>query len=125
MNLGLLADGNHLGALTVEERKQVVESFLRAAVLAVPGARKNSMNAHTRPSYVLGIVKDKGQPLQLVNAFEKPVISNNGHTEPSIATLKQHHEQLKKTWNIKPVLEIAIPEKDLDTFCQEITSHVN
>ena len=125
LNLGLLADSSHLGALTVEERKRVVESFLRAAVLAVPGARKNSMNAHTRPSYVLGIVKDKGQPLQLVNAFEKPVISKNGHTEPSIAALKQHHEQLKKTWNIKPVLEIVIPEKDLDTFCKEITSHVN
>ncbi len=125
LNLGLLADSSHLGALTVEERKRVVESFLRAAVLAVPGARKNSMNAHTLPSYVLGIVKDKGQPLQLVNAFEKPVISKNGHTEPSIAALKQHHEQLKKTWNIKPVLEIVIPEKDLDTFCKEITSHVN
>ena len=38
--------------------------------LAVPGPRKNSMNAHTFPGYVLGLVKDKGQPLQLVNAFK-------------------------------------------------------
>ncbi len=50
-----------------------MDTFLRAAILAVPGARKNSMNAHTLPGYVLGLVKDKGQPLQLINAFEKPV----------------------------------------------------
>jgi CRISPR system Cascade subunit CasC len=91
----------------------------------VPGARKNSMNAHTLPSYVLGIVKDKGQPLQLVNAFEKPVISKNGQTETSIATLKQHHEHLKKTWNIeKATFEKAIPDVDLSTFCKEIIDHV-
>ena len=31
------------------------------------------MNAHTVPGFVLGLVKDKGQPLQLINAFEKPL----------------------------------------------------
>ena len=74
LNLDLLADTDHLGALSEAERRSVVETFLRAAILAVPGARKNSMNAHTLPGYVLGLVKDKGQPLQLINAFEKPVI---------------------------------------------------
>ena len=49
LNLGLLADADHLGALSAEERGAVVDTFLRAAILAVPGARKNSMNAHTRP----------------------------------------------------------------------------
>ena len=54
------------------------------------------------PGYVLGLVKDKGQPLQLVNAFEKPVSSKNGLMDASIAALKEHHEHLKKTWGIKP-----------------------
>jgi len=124
MNLGLLADAAHLGALTPAERKEVVGTFLRAAILAVPGARKNSMNANTLPGYVLGLVKDKGQPLQLVNAFERPVSSKNGLIDESIAKLKEHHEQLKKTWGIKPVLEKSIPETDLDTFCKEIVAHV-
>ena len=69
-----------------ETRRQIMDAFIRAVVLAVPGARKNSMNAHTLPGYVLGLVKDKGQPLQLVNAFEKPVFSKNGlvgHPSPS------------------------------------------
>jgi CRISPR system Cascade subunit CasC len=124
LNLGLLADADHLAALTPADRKKVVKTFLNAGVLAVPGARKNSMNAHTLPCYVLGLVKDKGQPLQLVNAFEKPVASKNGIVDASITALKEHHDQLKKTWGIKPVIEKAIPDTDLDTFCTEILAHV-
>ena len=124
LNLGLLSDNSHLGALSAEDRRRVVDAFLRASVLAVPGARKNSMNANTLPGYVLGLVKDQGQPLQLINAFEKPVACKNGLMEASIAALKEHHEQLKRTWGIKPSAEIAIPDKPLDEFCEEILHHV-
>ncbi len=44
--------------------------------------------------------------------------------EASVAVLKEHHKQLKKTWGIKPSLEVAIPDKSLDQFCKEILSHV-
>ncbi len=125
LNLDLLADAAHLGALTPGDRKEVVKTFVQASVLAVPGARKNSMNAHTLPCYVLGLVKDTGQPLQLVNAFEKPIASKNGITDTSIAVLKEHHDQLKKTWGIKTVVEKAIPDTDVDTFCKEIVAHVS
>jgi CRISPR system Cascade subunit CasC len=124
LNLGLLADADHLGALSAEERGAIVDTFLRAAILAVPGARKNSMNAHTVPGYVLGLVKDKGQPLQLINAFEKPMSSRNGLMEVSIAELEKHHKSLKETWDVKTVAEVAIPEKTLDVFCKEIIAHV-
>lgn len=125
LNLGLLADGEHLGNLSADERRAVVDAFLRATILAVPGARKNSMNAHTLPGYVLGLVKDKGQPVQLVNAFEKPVNSRSGLLPASIDELKRHHEELKTTWGIQPVLERAIPETNIDTFCKEIVAHVD
>jgi len=124
LNLGLLRDDDHLGALSAKDRQTVMDTFLRAAILAVPSARKNSMNASTLPGYVLGLVKDTGQPLQLINAFEKPVSSKNGMMETSIATLKEHHEQLKKTWGITPSVEVAIPDMPLDQFCKEILSHV-
>lgn len=125
LNLDLLADSAHLGALSAAERKSVVETFLRAAILAVPGARKNSMNAHTLPGYVLGLVKDKGQPLQLINAFEKPIPAKNGIMDASVVALREHHEQLKKTWGITPVAEAAIPDKTLNVFCGEILRHVS
>jgi CRISPR system Cascade subunit CasC len=127
LNLGLLADDEHLGKLSADERRAVVDAFVRATIQAVPSARKNSMNANTLPCYVLGLVKDKGQPLQLVNAFEQavsPEKKGDGITAASIAKLKAHHEQLKKTWGIKPVLERSIPDTDLDTFCKEIVAHV-
>lgn len=130
LNLDLLWNGKkdrpgHLEILSVEERKNVVDTFLRATILAVPGARKNSMNAHTLPGYVLGIVKEKGQPLQLVNAFESPVKSTgDGLLQRSIEVLKDHHEQLKKTWNIQTAKEVTIPDVSLDTFCQEIITYV-
>lgn len=121
LNLGLLK--RHLAALSGDELKKVVDAFLRAAVLAVPGARKNSMNAHTLPAYVLGIVKDQGQPIQLINAFEKPIQSKNGIIDASVDALKVHHAQLKKTWNIQTAVEVAIPDVDLDTFCKELVKH--
>ena len=124
LNLGLLSDKDHLEALSAVERRRVVDAFIRASILAVPAARKNSMNAHTLPGYVLGLVRDKGQPVQLINAFEKPVFSRSGLLETSIDALKNHHEQLKTTWGIQPILEVAIPDKPLDEFCKEILTHV-
>jgi len=124
LNLGMLWNKEHLEVLSVEDRRRVVDAFLRASILAIPGARKNSMNAHTLPSFVLGLVRDKAQPLQLINAFEKPVNSKNGLMEVSIGALKEHHEQSKKTWGIQPVLEISIPDKPLDEFCKEMLAHV-
>jgi CRISPR system Cascade subunit CasC len=124
LNLGLLEDGGHLGALSSEDLRTVVDTFLQAAILAVPGARKNSMNAHTLPGYVLGLVREKCQPLQLVNAFEKPVSSKNGIMEASVAALKHHHEQLKTTWGIQTSVEVAIPDRPLAQFCEEILHHV-
>ena len=49
LNLDLLADRQHLGGLAAEDRRAVVDAFLRAAVVAVPGARRNTMNADTAP----------------------------------------------------------------------------
>jgi len=120
LNLDLLFDNNHLAALKSDERRAVVDAFLRAVLLAVPGARKNSMNSNTEVGYALGIVKTHGQPLQLVNAFEEPVASKNGFLAKSVDKLKAHHERLKNTWNIKTAVEVAIPDTDLDTFCKKI-----
>lgn len=124
LNVGLLEDGHHLGALSREDRRMVVDTFLRAALLAVPTGRRNSMNANTLPGYVLGLVREHGQPLQLVNAFEKPVFSKRGLMEASVAALVEHHKKLNETWDIHPALEVSIPDKPLGQFCDEILSHV-
>lgn len=125
LNLDLLADDAHLARLSAEERRQVVDAFVRATLLAVPGARKNSMNAHTRPGYVLGTFKSAGQPVQLVNAFEEPVRPKSGLMEGSWEKLQAHHAFLKSTWGIVCDTEVAIPDTNLNAFCQALTQHVS
>ncbi|XOV70441.1 MAG: type I-E CRISPR-associated protein Cas7/Cse4/CasC [Verrucomicrobiota bacterium] len=124
VNLGLLADEAHLAKLSVEERRKVVDGFIRATLEAVPGARKNSMNANTRPGFVLGIYKSTGQPLQLVNAFESPVRAKSGLLEASVEALKAHHTKLKETWDITCDAEVILPDINLNAFCEALTQNV-
>ncbi len=86
-----------------DDRKALLRAFITAILTSVPGARKNSMNGNTAPVEVLGIRKDKGQPLQLVNAFEAPVEGKvkgkaTGFASPSKTAMESHFDELEKTW---------------------------
>lgn len=125
VNLDMLADNAHLGGLSVDERREILRVFLRACLMALPDkGRKNSMNAWVLPSYVLGVAKHRGQPIQLVNAFEKPVNSGAGLVEKSVAALREHFASLKRTWNIETAEEVELPPADLETFCRTLVQHV-
>lgn len=123
LNLDLLKDQDHLAALTEVELKDVVKCFIQASLEAVPSARQNSQNANVRPSYVLGIVKDHGQPIQLVNAFAKP-ITGPDILGKSIAALQLELAQLKQMWCVSHTTEVNIPESNLEQFLTSLTSHV-
>jgi CRISPR system Cascade subunit CasC len=88
LNLDMLAKDDHLGDITLKDgkversvktRQQVVKTFIESTIQAIPGARKTTMNGNTLPAYVLGIVREKGHPIQLVNAFEEAIRSNQGY----------------------------------------------
>jgi CRISPR system Cascade subunit CasC len=100
LNLNMLADGDHLESMSKEERHEVVRTFLEATIKAIPGARKNTMNGNTLPVYVLGIVREKGHPIQLVNAFESPVRpSKEGFAVKSIQLMNSEYFDLKERQN--------------------------
>lgn len=124
INLDLLADKDHLAKLSPAERRKVVDAFIRATLLAVPGARKNSMNAHTLPGFVLGTFKSAGQPVQLVNAFENPVRPRSGLLDASVEALKAHHSKLKETWGLTCDAEAIVPDVNLNAFSEALTKHV-
>ena len=124
LNLGMLADDDHLGSMTQEERKSVVRTFVEATIKAIPGARKNTMNGNTLPVLVLGIVREKGHPIQLVNAFENPIRSNNGFTTQSMDRLQAEYAKLKATWGLEAVFEMTIPDVDLGSFLAGVEAHV-
>jgi CRISPR system Cascade subunit CasC len=140
--LGCFAGEEHRAA-----RRDIVDAFIHGVILGMPGARKNSMNANTLPAYVIGIVKNSGQPLQLVNAFEKPVrtSSGNGFIQPTVREELLHLRKLEdfvgetasmklSTGTYQPTADEGekpeltagmIPEHvSLATFCERMTAHV-
>lgn len=115
LNLDLLKDTEHLAHFSSDERNNVVKDFLKACLLAVPEARKNSMFGHNPPHYVLGL-RRKGQPLSLINAFESPVRSVNGFLKESEDRLKKHWNNLKTLYCLEEGTEAELPPTNLDEF---------
>ncbi len=124
LNIDMLADTEHLESLTREERQNVVRTFVEAIIKAIPGARKNTMNGNTLPNYVFGVVREKGHPIQLVNAFENPVRPSHGYAARSIELLISEYAKLGETWGIEAVFEGAIPDTNLKSFLDGVAEHV-
>ena len=84
------------------------------------------MNAHVRPSHVLGIYKSQGQPVQLVNAFENPVRPNgDGWVAASKQFMTEELAKMKSTWDMKTDVEISIPQVGIEEFIKTLASHVS
>ncbi|MBQ4492107.1 MAG: type I-E CRISPR-associated protein Cas7/Cse4/CasC, partial [Deltaproteobacteria bacterium] len=106
------------------ERQQVVRVFIDAVIRAVPTARHTSMNAATLPSFVLVVAREKGHPVQLVNAFEEPVWSSKGGlVAVSRKKLEAEYDSLKSTWGIAG-LEYRVPDEPLSKVLEEVVKHV-
>ncbi len=67
------------------------ESFARA----IPTGKQNTFAAHNPPSFI-GVVLRQASPLNLANAFEKPVTPRHDQplTAQSVAALARHEQQL-------------------------------
>ncbi|MFA5117584.1 MAG: type I-E CRISPR-associated protein Cas7/Cse4/CasC [Candidatus Omnitrophota bacterium] len=125
LNLDMLFDKNHLACLETSERKEVVKTFIKSVIEAVPVARRNSQNGNVRPKYVLCVIREKGHPVQLVNAFEEPVFSKNGIVKDAIEKLNKEYECLKDKWEVMANSEIALPEKKISELLAEVEKYVN
>jgi len=128
LNLNELANDAHLGDIeengktvrSVETRKQVVKIFLKAIIQSIPSARKTTMNGNTLPVYVLGVVREKGHPIQLVNAFESPVRSSmQGFAVESVNLMNAEYSDIKKTWGIDAVFAKAVVKSSLKEQIKE------
>ena len=122
LNLDLLADADHLGSITQDERRKAVAAFLRACVMANPSARKNSMMGHSLPAFILGLAR-KGSPLTLANAFEKPV-KGTGLLESAEQKLIEHWTSLKANYDINPAAEKKLPGDTLKSLIEGLTVYV-
>ena len=123
LNLDLLADNDHLSALSLDERKQAVTAFLKACVMANPSARKNSMMGFSLPGFILGVSR-KGSPLTLVNAFETPV-KGIGLLEQAKKEMTGHWAKLKDAYCISTLFEKTLPDDvNLNTLLEGLVGYV-
>ncbi len=122
LNLDMLANDEHLGDITVENgvqirsvetRKKIVKMFIRSTIQAMPIAHSTTINGNTLPVYVLGIVREKGHPIQLVNAFENPISSKQGYSLESIKRMITEYADLKNTWGIQALFAKAVIKESL------------
>ena len=83
---------------------KTVRAFLEAMVEAIPSGKQNSMAAQNRPDFGLFVVREKGQPMSLANAFVEPIRidssqSNGGLTRRSIDELSKYWSRLTKVYD--------------------------
>jgi CRISPR system Cascade subunit CasC len=116
---------DHLSLLTVDDRKQVVSTVIRATLLAVPSARRHSMCADTRPGFVRAVIREDGNPMVLSNAFLNPIKPEHDKSilESARDAMVKHFEEEERTWCFNNK-HVDLPECNLDDFCTEILKHV-
>jgi CRISPR system Cascade subunit CasC len=87
------------------QARETVAALLRAAVLAIPTGKQNSMAAHNLPSFVMVVVRDGAEPRSLTNAFVDPVRPKPGGAgdmvSQSIDKLGKHLAALEKVYGTK------------------------
>lgn len=72
-----------------------VRALVQAMARAIPSGKQNTFAAHNPPSFI-GIAVRHASPLNLANAFEKPVYARNGEalTGQSVAALAGYDDKL-------------------------------
>ncbi|MFH1876637.1 MAG: type I-E CRISPR-associated protein Cas7/Cse4/CasC [Candidatus Omnitrophota bacterium] len=124
LNMDMLFDKDHLACLNEKERKEVVKTFVKSVIEAVPVARRNSQNGDVRPKHVLCVIREKGHPVQLINAFEEPIFGKNGIAKRSVEELEKEYANLKEKWEVSAIAEIRLPEKKMSELLAEVEKHV-
>lgn len=79
----------------IELNQSALEAFTQAIARAIPTGKQNSFAAHNPPSFI-GVCIRHGSPLNLANAFEKPVTArlDSSLTERSVKKLADYETEL-------------------------------
>jgi CRISPR system Cascade subunit CasC len=81
-----------------EIAKRTIEAFIRASYDAIPTGKQNGHGHNCPPYAMLAVVRRKGMPLNLCNAFIKPVKAEaqKGIDESSAKELREHLNGYRK-----------------------------
>jgi CRISPR system Cascade subunit CasC len=82
----------------VDLARKTVGAFIQASLEAVPSGKQNSFAAFNPPSFAMTLVREKGQPMSLANAFERPVRGADGFVGPSVSALDEYWGRVAKVF---------------------------
>ena len=87
-----------------------VMAFAEAFVQARPSGKQNTFAAHSLPALVLVVVREAGQPVSLVNAFEVPIrpTEKAGLTAGAIQAMGHHYAQLIQMYGLRGVAACTV-----------------
>ncbi|MER5981523.1 type I-E CRISPR-associated protein Cas7/Cse4/CasC [Streptomyces sp. NPDC001787] len=103
--VGFAQLADNLGGDT-EAALDALDRFVDSFALSVPTGYQNSFAHRTRPSLVAVVVRND-QPVNLVSAFEEPVVAEAGIQANSARRLAEEHITATEVWGDTPLYEAA------------------
>ncbi|MEW2350872.1 type I-E CRISPR-associated protein Cas7/Cse4/CasC [Streptomyces sp. NPDC006684] len=99
--VGFAQLADNLGGDT-EAALDALDRFVDSFARSVPTGYQNSFAHRTRPSLVAVVVRED-QPVNLVTAFEEPVVSEAGIQAASVRSLAHEYAAARSAWGDVPV----------------------
>ena len=119
-----------------DDATEAVRAFVQSFVLAMPTGKQNTFANRTLPDAVMIVFRDD-QPINLVGAFEKPVLAReDGYVSESINRISNHAASIYKSYACAPIKTIVISEaltglgeyqtldKSLDMINEEVQAYI-
>lgn len=116
--------------------KNALRLFVEGFIKSMPSGMSNSFANQTLPQAVIVTLRED-RPLNLVSAFEDPIISKKGYVKESIKHLFEEHDKYKNMLNtpiatsyfilddIDDLCDIGDREKSVDSLIENITEQVD
>lgn len=98
--------------LNKEDAITGISEFIKDFALSMPTGKQNTFANKTIPSYVMVAIR-QDTPVNLVSAFEKPVVSNKGYVEKSVKQLEDEYKQTLEFVD-QPLLTVALSKYDTE-----------
>src|SRR5690606_20568321 len=89
---------------SAEAATRAVRAFVQAFVTSMPSGKQNTFAARTLPDAVVVTVRDT-QPINLVGAFESPVVAEagSGRAAAAASALAQYTQDVESSYAEQPV----------------------
>ncbi|MCL9760950.1 type I-E CRISPR-associated protein Cas7/Cse4/CasC [Frankia sp. AiPa1] len=96
---------------------EAATAFADAFIRSMPSGKQNTFGNRTLPEVIV-LTARADQPLNLVGAFEEPVVSDGGFLAPSFQHLAEHAAAMYKMYDADPASTAAVYTPRLGTLPQ-------